>query len=173
MQGIAKLVVHVKATLAGEDSAETHVDRPRTDGDQPRVDQEIRVQNADAALINATESLAVVKNQSLSDVEIAELTLEFSKQDLKQYEKGLYPNEKTASENAITLREEELQRAEETLVWSKKLSDCLLSQVWRRNGGKIGFSGTEKVFRHKPAVNLFAQDWKRIFYIYLFKNIFV
>ncbi len=88
-----------------------------------KIDQEIRVQNADAALINATESLAVVKNQSLSDVEKAELTLEFAEQDLEQYEQGLYPNEQTASKNAITLRQEELQRAEETLVWSKKLSE--------------------------------------------------
>jgi len=88
-----------------------------------KIDQEIRVQNADAALINATESLAVVKNQSLSDVEVAELTLEFAEQDLKQYEQGLYPNEQTASKNTITLREEELQRAAETLTWSKKLSE--------------------------------------------------
>ncbi|RLC61520.1 MAG: efflux transporter periplasmic adaptor subunit [Chloroflexi bacterium] len=88
-----------------------------------KIDQEIRVQNADAALINATESLAVVKNQAQSDVEVAELTLEFAKQDLKQYEEGRYPNEKTAAENSITLRDEELKRAEETLAWSKKLAE--------------------------------------------------
>ena len=85
------------------------------------IDQEIRVQNADAALINATEGLAVVKNQAQSDVEIAQLTLEFSKQDLEQYEQGRYPNEQTAAKNAITLSKEELQRAEGTLVWSQKL----------------------------------------------------
>lgn len=88
-----------------------------------KIDQEIRVQNADAALINATESLAVVKNQAQSDVEKAQLTLEFAEQDLEQYEQGLYPNEQTASKNTITLRQEELQRAEETLTWSKKLSE--------------------------------------------------
>jgi HlyD family secretion protein len=88
-----------------------------------KIDQEILVQNAKAALINATENLAVVENQAKSDVELAELTLEFAKQDLEQYEQGLYPNEQTAVKNTITLREEELQRAEETLTWSKKLSE--------------------------------------------------
>jgi len=88
-----------------------------------KIDQEIRVQNADAALINARENLAVVENQAKSDVELAELTLKFAKQDLKQYEEGRYPNEKTAAENSITLRDEELKRAEETLAWSKKLSE--------------------------------------------------
>jgi HlyD family secretion protein len=86
-----------------------------------KIDQEIRVQNAEASFINAKENMAVVENQAESDIDKARLTLEFAQQDLKQYKEGEYPNKKTAAENAITLAEEELARAEETLTWSQKL----------------------------------------------------
>jgi len=86
-----------------------------------KIDQEIAVQKAYAAFIDANETLAVVQNQSISDVNVAQLTLEFAIQDLDQYKKGKYPNEETTADNDITLREEELKRAEETLTWSQKL----------------------------------------------------
>ena len=86
-----------------------------------KIDQEIVVMTAFAAFIDANETLAVVKNQAISDVNVAHLTLEFAIQDLDQYIKGQYPNEETAADNDITLREEELKRAEETLAWSQKL----------------------------------------------------
>lgn len=86
-----------------------------------KIEQEIRVQNIEAAYINATENLAVVKNQAESDIDKAELTLEFAKQDLEQYNDGLYPNEVTAAEGRITLAEEELKRAQQTLEWSQRL----------------------------------------------------
>jgi len=85
------------------------------------IDQEIQVQRAEAAYINAQETLAVVQNQAVSDVNVAELTLKFAIQDLDQYEKGQFPNEKTASENSVTLAQEELTRAQETLTWSEQL----------------------------------------------------
>jgi HlyD family secretion protein len=88
-----------------------------------RIDQEIAVQKAYAAFIDANETLAVVENQAISDVNVAQLTLEFAKQDLQQYKEGLYPNEETTANNNITLRDEELTRAKETLVWSQKLYD--------------------------------------------------
>ena len=86
-----------------------------------KIDQEIAVMKAYAAFIDANETLAVVQNQSISDVNVAQLTHEFAVQDLDQYIKGLYPNEETTADNDITLREEELKRAEETLTWSQKL----------------------------------------------------
>ena len=86
-----------------------------------KIDQEIAVQKAYAAFIDANENLAVVQNQAVSDVNVAQLTLEFAIQDLDQYIKGQYPNEETAADNDITLRKEELKRAEETLTWSEKL----------------------------------------------------
>jgi len=86
-----------------------------------KIDQEIAVQKGYAAFIDANETLAVVQNQSISDVNVAQLTLEFAIQDLDQYIKGKYPNEETTADNDITLRQEELKRAEETLAWSDKL----------------------------------------------------
>jgi HlyD family secretion protein len=86
-----------------------------------RIDQQIMVQNTEAAFITASENFAVVENQAQSDVELADLTLEFSKLDLKKYQEGDYPNLLKEAEIKITLAEEELERAEETLSWSKKL----------------------------------------------------
>ncbi|MBN1362503.1 MAG: efflux RND transporter periplasmic adaptor subunit [Sedimentisphaerales bacterium] len=88
-----------------------------------RIDQEIRVQNAYASHINAVENFEVVKNQAISDVNVAELTLEFARQDLQRYTEGQYPNDKAAAENEIRLAEEELTRAEEKLTWSQTLYD--------------------------------------------------
>jgi HlyD family secretion protein len=86
-----------------------------------RIDQEIRVQNTEASYVNATENLAVVQNQAESDIDKAKLTLDFAKQDLQQYIDGRYPNEKKSAEAQITLAQEELTRAEETLNWSSTL----------------------------------------------------
>ena len=86
-----------------------------------KIDQEIKVQNAYAAYINANENLAVVENQAQSDIDKAELTLEFAKQDLEKYQQGEYPNELRQAQAQITLAEEELSRARETLKWSQKL----------------------------------------------------
>ena len=67
-----------------------------------KVDQEIDVQNAEADWINATENLAVAKNQAQSDIELAELTLEFAKQDLTKYIEGDYPDELKQRDADIT-----------------------------------------------------------------------
>jgi HlyD family secretion protein len=86
-----------------------------------KIEQEIRVQNAEAAFINAKENLAVVENQAQSDIDKARLTLKFAEQDLEQYKEGKYPNELSAAQNRITLAQEELTRAQETLKWSQTL----------------------------------------------------
>jgi len=88
-----------------------------------RIDQEISVQNAEAAYINATENLAVVENQAESDKDVASLTLDFARDDLKKYKEGEYPNDLKAAEAAIELAEEELVQADETLKWSQKLRE--------------------------------------------------
>lgn len=86
-----------------------------------KVDQEIRVQNAEASFISARENLAVVENQAKSDIDKAQLAYDFAVQDLDKYLKGEYPNELKELESKITLAEEELTRAREKLDWSKKL----------------------------------------------------
>ncbi|HUW19735.1 MAG TPA: hypothetical protein VMW16_10585 [Sedimentisphaerales bacterium] len=86
-----------------------------------RVDQQIMVQNSEAAFIGARENLAVVDNQAKSDIDLAELTLKFAEQDLKKYHEGEYPNLLKEAQSQITLSDEELKRAEEKLKWSRKL----------------------------------------------------
>lgn len=95
-----------------------------------QIDQEIQVQNAEAAYINAKETLAVVENQAKSDVDQAKLTVQFAQLDLKKYLEGEYPNELKTAQNEITLADAELQRAKETLDWSKKLhAENFISQT--------------------------------------------
>ena len=88
-----------------------------------KIDQQIRVQNAEAAFIRARENLAVAENQAQSDVDKAELVFEFAKQDLKKYIdlEGEYQNQRKEMESRITLAKQELQTAEEKLKWSQKL----------------------------------------------------
>jgi len=95
-----------------------------------KIDQEIRVQNAEAAYVGAKENFAVVENQAQSDIDKAQLTLEFAGQDLKKYLEGEYPNQLKEAEAKITLAREELTRAQETLEWSKTLySEKYISQT--------------------------------------------
>jgi HlyD family secretion protein len=88
-----------------------------------KIDQQIRVLNAEAAFIRARENLEVVKNQAQSDLEKAELAYQFAKEDLIKYEKGEYPKDLKESSNRITVAKEELWRAEEKLRWSTVLYD--------------------------------------------------
>ena len=86
-----------------------------------RVDRDISVQSAVAAFVSARENLAVVQNQAQSDVAEAELNFRFAKEDLQQYVQGEFPRQRKEAESKITLAEEELKNAAETLRWSQKL----------------------------------------------------
>ncbi len=81
----------------------------------------IRYQNAKANFINAQENLEIVKSQAQSDIDTAELTLKFAKDDLNKYIEGEFPKLKTEAEARIKLAEEELGRTEETYNNSLKL----------------------------------------------------
>ncbi|HUT46849.1 MAG TPA: efflux RND transporter periplasmic adaptor subunit [Sedimentisphaerales bacterium] len=86
-----------------------------------KIDQEISVQNTEAAYINAKENLAIVSSQAASDVNQADLALEFARQDLRKYELGQYPKDANEANKRITLAKEELERSEQTLEWSNRL----------------------------------------------------
>jgi len=86
-----------------------------------KIDQEIKVQNTKAAYISAKETFAVVQNQAISDVNLAQLTLDFAGQDLKQYKEGEYPNLLNEANGLITLADEEVARAQEKYDWSETL----------------------------------------------------
>jgi HlyD family secretion protein len=85
--------------------------------------QQIKVQNSEALYVNSRENLAITKNEAASNTEKAETTLSFSQQDLKKYVEGEYPQQLRESEASITLAEEDLQRSEDKLKWSRKLVD--------------------------------------------------
>ena len=87
-----------------------------------KVDQEIRVQNAEAAYIGARENLEVTKNQAESDVDKAQLALRFAEEDLKNYLDGEYPKELKEVESRIILARGNLKRAEEDLKGSRRLA---------------------------------------------------
>jgi HlyD family secretion protein len=86
-----------------------------------KIDQEIAVQNAEAARIDASESYEVAKNQAQSDIDQAKLNYDFAKQDLEKYIQGEYPDQLKEAESQITLAEEELVQAKDKLDWSEKL----------------------------------------------------
>jgi len=86
-----------------------------------RINQEISVQNAEAAFIRARENLAVAESQATSDVSQAELDYRFAQEDLRKYQDGEYPKEKLELESEITLKREERERAAERLAGSEKL----------------------------------------------------
>jgi len=85
------------------------------------VDQRIKVENAEAEYIRARENLAVVKNQSDSDISKAELTYQFAQEDVIKYNEGEYPQKLREAEAKITLARETMERAAEKLRWSEKL----------------------------------------------------
>src|SRR4030043_576215 len=86
-----------------------------------KIDQEIAVQNAEAARIDASESYEVAKNQAQRDIDQARLNSEFAKQDLEKYIQGEYPDQLKEAESQITLAEEELCQGKDRLDWSEKL----------------------------------------------------
>jgi HlyD family secretion protein len=95
-----------------------------------KIDQQIQVENAEAAFIGARENLAVVENQAQSDIDLAELTLEFARIDLNKYLEGEYQNARKEAQSTITLAREELQTAQEKLKWSRILfEEKYLSQA--------------------------------------------
>ncbi len=87
-----------------------------------RVDQEIRVQNAEASFISAREQLEVAKNQAASDVDKAKLTLQFAEEDHKNFVDGDFPKQLKEAEARITLSKGTAARAEEKVAGSEKLA---------------------------------------------------
>lgn len=95
-----------------------------------RVEQEIKVDNAQAAFIQARENLAVVKNQADADISKARLTYEFAQEDVTKYSEGEYPQKLREAESKITIAREETERASEKLRWSERLfSEKYISQT--------------------------------------------
>ena len=83
--------------------------------------QEIILQNAESSLEVAREALEIQKNQSASDVELAEEAFVFAKEDLEKYEKGEYPAKLINQKGQLALKEQQVKQAKDKYDWSKKL----------------------------------------------------
>ena len=87
------------------------------------VNQQIAVRSAETAYTSAQENLAVGENQALADVQLAELTLLFARQDLEKYtaEEGEYETQLTDAKSQIAVKEEAAQQAKDQYEWSRRL----------------------------------------------------
>ena len=80
------------------------------------TDRQIMEQNAEADFISARENLGGGKNQAKSDVNKAELTVQFAIEDLKKYIEGDYPNQLKDARARLTLAEADLATREDDLA---------------------------------------------------------
>ncbi|NLF87164.1 MAG: HlyD family efflux transporter periplasmic adaptor subunit [Lentisphaerae bacterium] len=87
-----------------------------------KTDQQILVGNAESALIAATEKQAIARIERESSVSAAELKLQLARLEQEKYQKGEYPQTLQESESKIALAREEVERAAESLGWTRKLA---------------------------------------------------
>lgn len=80
-----------------------------------RTEQQIAVEKARSALSQAQQNDIVARSQTVSDVQKAELGVEFAELDLKKYLEGDYPLELRGLQTETKLAEEELERAKSPL----------------------------------------------------------
>jgi len=87
------------------------------------VNQDIAVRSAETAYISAQQNLAVGENQAQADIDLAELTLRFARQDLEKYiaEEGEYETQLTDAQSQIAVKEEAAQQAKDKYEWSRRL----------------------------------------------------
>lgn len=136
--------------------------------------QEITVQNAESNANVAKENLEIVKNQADADIELAELNLQFAKEDLVKYEQGEYPTKLNESKGNVTLAEQTLQQSKDKYEWSKKLYDeNFLSEselrsdelTWKHNQLSLetakGNLSLLETFTHKRDLAKFKSDVKQ------------
>ncbi|MBI5801460.1 MAG: efflux RND transporter periplasmic adaptor subunit [Verrucomicrobia bacterium] len=83
--------------------------------------QEVTVQNAEGAYGRAKEDLEIQKLTMDASVKDAALKVEFSISDLEKYKEGDWPQTLRAVEGRITIAQEEIQRAQDRLNWTKTL----------------------------------------------------
>jgi len=85
------------------------------------ANQEVTVQNADGAHSKAKEDLQIQRLTQDAAVQDATLKVEFADSDLEKYKEGDWPQQKRAIEARVTIAQEEIQRAQDRLNWTRKL----------------------------------------------------
>lgn len=88
-----------------------------------RIEQNIRVANADASLVKARQMRAIQESQNQTDLDSARQTLELAELDLQMYVEGERALELEVAQQEIDLAREETQRSQGRLAWSQKLAE--------------------------------------------------
>ncbi|MFW6059945.1 MAG: efflux RND transporter periplasmic adaptor subunit [Phycisphaeraceae bacterium] len=116
------------------------------------AEERMELQDAEAGLVSAQSNLEVVKNQAQANIEEAELTYEFAKQDLEKYtaEGGEYEMQLEQAEAKITLAAAEMEQARETYNGSEELFAKKYISETELQGDKLAFD--RAVSDHKLAI---------------------
>jgi len=90
-----------------------------------RIDQVIKMRNAEAAFIDANETRKITISQGQSDMEAAQLKYDFAKLDLAKYkgQGGELETSMAKAEGDIALSKQELKKNQDYYSWSKRLAD--------------------------------------------------
>ncbi|MFT5291291.1 MAG: HlyD family secretion protein [Planctomycetota bacterium] len=108
-----------------------------------RVQQEIKVQSAEASNIKAEQNFEIQKSQNESLIALAERELEFAKEDLVKYDDGDWPQQRQVAEEAILLANESLTLARQDLEWSEKLAEKGLLAQTQLDADRLGATSAE------------------------------
>ena len=98
------------------------VELDASDFQKRQAEQQILVENAESAVIQARENLALVLNQNQAALDQTAVDAQFAGLELVKYEQGELPQEIQKLEAQITLAREEMQRVGDKLEWSRKLA---------------------------------------------------
>lgn len=115
--GILKIVD--EGTRASKDQVLVELDSSRLRNEATQ--QQIVVEQAQAALRQAEKNVEIQKTQNESDISAAQLKLDLAILDLEKYEKGDYIQETNTIQGEIRLAEEDMKRAEEKKVFTQRL----------------------------------------------------
>jgi len=84
--------------------------------------QQLRVENAESAEVTSRVNYENMISQSQSNVEKAELALEFAELALKKFLEGEYPQDLKSAQANVEIARENYKRAADKAEWSKKLA---------------------------------------------------
>lgn len=88
-----------------------------------RVEQQIRVENAQAQWINAQKNLTIASNATQAAIDDADMALRFARIEKEKFEKAEYAQQLRQASADISIAQEELQRAADKVAWSLRLMD--------------------------------------------------
>ena len=88
------------------------------------VEQDISVQNAEAALTKAEQELEIQRSQNVSDIAKAEQDLLNAQKEFEKYEFGDWPKDEAEALDKIAQAEAAAAKAQDDLKWTQELFDA-------------------------------------------------